>query len=165
MLNTALIIVHIFAAVLFIGPVTYAVSKFQGEALRARAGDERAAGTARLLHKVTTTYGVLSLLSPLVGVAVMFTDPGTYWTDGRYHVSIALAVVAWGMLVFLIIPRQKKMVGALGLLGEDEADPDEVFTVGNWEKAKGQLSMFGGIFSLLWVVMLIIMFLPANFGL
>lgn len=162
---TFLVIVHVVTAVLFLGPVTYAVSKFQGEALKAHAGDERAGATARLLHKVTTSYGVLSLLVPLIGVAVMFTDPATYWTDGRFHIAIALAVVAWAILIFVIIPKQKKMAGTLGFFGEDEIDPDEAFSVNNWDKAKSQLSMFGGVFCLLWVLLAIIMFLPVNFGL
>ncbi|APT88661.1 membrane protein [Corynebacterium frankenforstense DSM 45800] len=154
---TILLALHVIAAVLFLGPVTYAVSRFQVEAVAAHKGDERAAGTARTLHKVTSTYGVLSLLAPLLGIAVMFTDPGTYWTDGRFHASIGLSVVAWALLIFLIIPRQKKMAGALGLLGPDEVDADEKFRVSNWDKAKGQLSMFGGIFALLWVVIAVLM--------
>lgn len=161
MISTIFIFLHVLTAVLFLGPVTYATSTFQVRAVAAHEGSgkdaEKAAGMAQLLHKVTNTYGMLSLLVPILGVAVMFTD-SAYWTMGNFHAAIALSVVAWALLLFLIIPRQKKMVGALRLLDAEEAG-DKTFEVADWKKAKSQLSMFGGIFALLWVIILVLMFL------
>ncbi|RNE48429.1 DUF2269 domain-containing protein [Corynebacterium alimapuense] len=154
---TILIVLHVLAAVLFIGPVTVAVSSFQVQATRAHEGDSSAAGAATVLHKITTTYGVLAALVPLFGVAIMFLDGG-YWREGRYHAAIALAVIAWVLLLLAIIPRQKKMMGALGLLDAGDFDPEKD-AVANWAKTKSQLSMFGGIFSLLWIIMLVLMYL------
>ncbi|AIU30217.1 Hypothetical protein Cul210931_0863 [Corynebacterium ulcerans] len=156
-MGTLLIILHVLTAVLFLGPVTVAVSSFQSRAVEAHNGNATAQGSALTLYKITQTYGMLSLLVPLIGFAVMFTNDN-YWADGRFHASIALAVVAWAVLIFLIMPRQKKLAGALGLLEADELEAGN-FEVADWNKAKGQLSMFGGIFSLLWVIIAVLMVL------
>ncbi|MGP6173479.1 DUF2269 domain-containing protein [Corynebacterium sp. A21] len=160
-MSTIFIFLHVLTAVLFLGPVTYATSSFHVRAVEAHSGSgkdaDKAAGMAKLLHKVTNTYGMLSLLIPILGVAVMFTNTA-YWKMGNFHASIALAVIAWALLLFLIIPRQKKMVGALGLLDAEDA-AGKTFEIADWKKAKGQLSMFGGIFALLWVIILVLMFL------
>lgn len=153
---TVFVILHVLTAVLFLGPVTVAVSSFQGRAVRAHEGDAEAVGTARLLYKITNTYGTLSVLVPILGVAVMFTN-NAYWQMGQFHASIVLAVVAWALLLFLIIPRQKNMLGTLDLLEPEEVE-DKPHEVADWAKAKSRLSMFGGLFSLLWVVILVLMF-------
>jgi len=158
-MTTILIALHVLAAVLFLGPVTVAVSSFHAQALKARGGDTRAAGAATVLHKLTSTYGMLAAIVPLLGVAIMMTD-GAYWKQGQFHAAIALAVIAWVILILLIIPRQKKMMGSLGLLDPADHDPEtDVLSEEKWAKTKSQLSMFGGIFSLLWVVMFVLMFL------
>lgn len=112
-MTTILIALHVLSAVLFIGPVTIAVSTFHGQAVKAHRGDARAAGAAQVLHKLTNVYGILAALVPLLGVAIMFTD-SAYLSQGQFHAAIAIAVVAWIILLLLIIPRQKKMMGALG---------------------------------------------------
>mgnify|MGYP007130879798 CR=1 FL=1 len=86
-MTTILIALHILAAVLFLGPVTVAVSSFHTQALKAKAGDTRAAGTATILHKLTSTYGMLAAIVPLLGVAIMMTD-GAYWKQGQFHAAI-----------------------------------------------------------------------------
>ena len=157
-MTTILIALHVLAAVLLIGPVTVAVSSFQTQAVKAHAGDTRAAGAATVLHKLTNVYGMLAALVPLLGVGIMMTD-SAYWSDGRFHIAITLAVIAWLILLFLIIPRQKKMMGSLGLLDAADHDPEsDVLPAEKFDKTKSQLSMFGGIFSLLWVIMLILMY-------
>ena len=157
-MTTILIVLHVLAAVLFLGPVTVAISTFQTQAVKAQAGDTRAAGAASVLHKLTNVYGMLAALVPLLGVGIMMTD-SAYWSDGRFHIAITLAVIAWLILLFLIIPRQKKMMGSLGLLDAADHDPEsDVLPAEKFDKTKSQLSMFGGIFSLLWVIMLILMY-------
>ncbi|SQG64454.1 hypothetical membrane protein [Corynebacterium renale] len=166
-MNTVLLILHVLTAVLFLGPVTVATSTFHTHAMKVREGNPdavHAAGAAKVMHKITNVYGILSLLVPMFGVAIMFTDMGLYFRDGRYHLSIGLAIIAWALLFFLIIPKQRTMMGALGLK-EDFEEGDQAYVINDWGKAKKQLSMFGGIFALLWVVMGIVMFLPQNFGL
>ena len=100
-----LTIIHVLAAVLLLGPVTVAVSQFQVQALKAHEGDTTARGAARVLYRITQTYGMLSLLVPLVGFAIMFT--GNYWHEGRFHVSLLLSIIGWALLLFVIMPRQK----------------------------------------------------------
>lgn len=157
MMTTIFIFLHVLTALIFIGPVTFATSAFHVRATEAREGDSRAGGMAKLLYRVSTTYGMMSLLVPVLGVAVMFTD-GNYWSRGNFHAAIALSVIAWAILIFLIIPRQKKMVGALGLLDPEELEGRDP-QIEDWAGAKRQLSMFGGIFGLLWVIILVLMFL------
>ena len=85
----------------------------------------------------------------------------SYLREGRFHASILLSVIAWGILFFLIVPRQKKMMAALGLSDDDDGVPSEkhagAATIENWDKAVSQLSMFGGIFSALWVIVAVLM--------
>ncbi|AEX41704.1 DUF2269 family protein [Corynebacterium diphtheriae] len=154
-MNSVLILLHVLTAILFLGPVTVAVSTFHTRAFAAHNGNETAKGAAAVLYKITQTYGMLSLLVPLVGFAVMFTDD-SYWSNGVYHASMALSVIAWALLIFVIMPKQKKMMGNLGLLEADE-QAEGGFEIADWKKAKGQLSMFGGLFSLIWVIVAILM--------
>ena len=81
------------------------------------------------------------------------------------HAAILLAIIAWALLFFLIIPRQRLMMAGLGIADEDEDVNDPEFIERrkkadelDWDKQKGQLAMFSGIFSLLWVVAGILMF-------
>ncbi|MEJ5928123.1 DUF2269 domain-containing protein [Corynebacterium sp. H128] len=155
-MSTIMIALHVLSAVLFLGPVTVATSSFQVKALAAHNGDDAARGAAKLLHQISTTYGMLSLLVPLLGVGVFMMD-SAYMKQGQFHAAIGLSVIAWALLFFLILPRQKKLMAGLGLLDADEmpANPE----VADWKKAKGQLSMFGGIFALLWLITAVLMFI------
>ncbi|WP_047241361.1 hypothetical protein [Corynebacterium epidermidicanis] len=155
-MSTILVALHILTAILFLGPVTVAVSSFQVKALAAHSGDTTALGAAKNLHAITRSYGTLSLLVPLLGVALFISD-SAYMKQGQFHAAIALSVVAWAVLYFVILPRQKKLLGALGALATDETPADT--TVADWNKAKGQLSMFGGIFSALWLITAVLMFI------
>ena len=70
-----LVIVHIIAAILFLGPVAVASSLYPAFALQATGGDQSSLGSARILHRITNTYALLSLLVPLAGLA---TDPAAH---------------------------------------------------------------------------------------
>lgn len=153
---TPVLILHVVAALIFLGPVTFAVSAFPKSALAAHNGEEHAAGRAQLLHRISSTYGMLSLLVPLLGVAVMFTEM-SYWREGRFHASIALSVVAWIILLLLILPRQRKAMGSLNLLDVADRDEDEDFSGVDWEKNTKLMNIFGGVFSLLWVIVAVLM--------
>lgn len=153
-----MIVLHVLTALLFLGPVTVATSSFHVRAAEANTGDTHAAGAAKTLYNITQNYGVLSLLVPLLGVAIMFLDISYYFTQYNFHAAIVLAIAAWAVLLFLIIPRQKKMMGALGLLEADELTAT-TYEITDWKKAKSQLSILGGIWSLLWVLTAITMFL------
>lgn len=146
-----LIALHVLAAILFLGPVTVAVSSFQVKALKASEGDVASHGAAQTLANITKNYGMLSAIVPVIGITIFLTDMATYGKMGQFHASILLAVIAWALLFFLIVPRQQKALDVLANPGAEGSF--------DWAKMKSQLSMFGGIFSLLWVVIAILMFI------
>ena len=155
-----MLILHVVAALLLLGPVTVAVSTFHVRAREAHNGNDLARGSVRTLFTITNTYGLISLIVPLLGVGLLLSNM-SYLREGRFHASILLSVIAWGILFFMIVPRQKKMMAALGLSDDDDGVPSEKrtgeATIENWDKAVSQLSMFGGIFSALWVIVAILM--------
>lgn len=164
-MTQVIIIAHVLAAILLLGPVTVAISMFPRMALAARNGETSSIGSARTLHAITRTYGMISLLVPLLGFGVMFMDLSTYIKAGALHASILLAVIAWALLYFVITPKQRVMMAGLGVTDADEQpdDPDfaaraEKANALDWDKAKGQLAMFSGIFSALWVIVAVLMF-------
>ena len=153
-----MIAIHAIAAILFLGPATVANSQFHVRAYDAHNGNTQAAGSAKTLFKISQSYGMLSLLVPLLGIAIMLLDWSFYKSEGQFHAAIALSVITWALLLFVIFPRQKKMMGALGLL-EDDEQAAKTYEIENWDKAKSQLSMFGGIWALLWVIIAGLMFI------
>lgn len=153
-----MIAIHAIAAILFLGPATVANSQFHVRAFDAHNGNTQAAGSAKTLFKISQSYGMLSLLVPLLGIAIMLLDWSFYKSEGQFHAAIALSVITWALLLFVIFPRQKKMMGALGLLEGDERAA-KTYEIENWDKAKSQLSMFGGIWALLWVIIAVLMFI------
>ncbi|AJE67142.1 membrane protein [[Brevibacterium] flavum] len=157
-MTTIMIAIHAIAAILFLGPATVANSQFHVRAFDAHNGNTQAAGSAKTLFKISQSYGMLSLLVPLLGIAIMLLDWSFYKSEGQFHAAIALSVITWALLLFVIFPRQKKMMGALGLL-EDDEQAAKTYEIENWDKAKSQLSMFGGIWALLWVIIAVLMFI------
>lgn len=153
-----MIAIHAIAAILFLGPATVTNSQFHVRAYDAHNGNTQAAGSAKTLFKISQSYGMLSLLVPLLGIAIMLLDWSFYKSEGQFHAAIALSVITWALLLFVIFPRQKKMMGALDLL-EDDEQAAKTYEIENWDKAKSQLSMFGGIWALLWVIIAVLMFI------
>lgn len=151
------VLVHVVAAILLLGPVTVAVSAFPRQATTALSGDTRAAGTAGYLHSMTKNYGLWSTAVPLLGLGALFTDL-EYLTSGALHVSILLAVIAWAVLFFVVVPRQKSVVAAFDPEAIEADAAGEVHPAADPVKTAKQLNMFGGIFSALWVIVAILMF-------
>ncbi len=145
---TILLILHIAAAVLFIGPVMVSTSAFGKQALAASTGDARAEGVATNLHGITKVYGWLSALVPVFGIILLFSFWDSFSSSYNFHAALALGVIAWIILLAVIIPKQKKTVAALGA-------NDSTFDLA---KAKKHSAMFGGIFNLLWIITFILMF-------
>lgn len=153
---SVLLTLHVVTAVLLMGAVMYATSAFPNAAVHAANGDAGSEGIARATHRVSELYGYISLLVPLLGVTILFTNWSTYSDQYQFHAAILLAAVAWILLLAVIVPKQKKMVGALGLLAPGEEEPED--RGADTTKLKKQLSMFSGIFNLLWVITLVLMF-------
>ena len=148
------IMLHVLVAILFVGPLAVSTALFGGAAVKAAAGDQQSLGIAKVMHRITNTYGMLSLIVPAIGFIIFFTDLDVYKTEGMVHASILLTIIAWALLLFVISPKQAKVLAALGDTDVDADAPADL----DIEKAKKQLGMFGGIFSLLWLVTAIMMF-------
>jgi len=158
-MHTILVFVHVAAAILLLGPVMVATSMFPGQAEKAQAGGEESTGRDAMLHSITNRYGVLSLLVPLLGAAVLIADWDVYKTNYWFHTAIILSVIAWAILFFMVVPQQRKIMGSLGALAPGEADPSD--RTSNFESAKAKTAAGAGVFNLLWFLVLILMFLPA----
>lgn len=156
---TLFTVLHVAAAIIFIGPVVVATSMFPRAAADARVGGEEATGRASVLHRITKTYGMISAIVPLLGAALLGFDWEVHKSNYWLHTAIVLSVIAWAILLFMVIPQQRKMLGSLGALAPADADPSDV--TGNFEKSKAKASAGAGIFNLLWVLVLILMYLPA----
>ena len=148
-MTSLLIAIHVLAAVLLMGPVMITVSAYQSQMMKAKDGDAKALGAATTLHRLTSQYGPISAIVPVVGIAIFLTNLSAFGSQGRFHISILLSAVAWILLIAMIIPRQKKTLAAL------ESGSNAV----DFTKEKKQLSMFGGIFNLLWIITALLMFL------
>ena len=157
-MTTFLIFLHVAAAILLLGPVVVSTSMFPRQAAESRAGGEESTGRASVLYRITKTYGMLSLLVPLLGGAVLAFDWETYKANYWFHTAIVLSVIAWAILLGMVIPQQRKMMGTLGALPAADADPADQTT--NFEKSKAKATAGAGIFNLLWMLTLILMFLP-----
>jgi len=157
-MTTFLIFLHVVAAILLLGPVVVSTSMFPRQVAESRAGGEEATGRASVLYRITKTYGMLSLLVPLLGGAVLASDCETYKANYWFLTAIVLSVSAWAILLGMVIPQQRKMMGTLGALPAADADPADQTT--NFEKSKAKATAGAGIFNLLWMLTLILMFLP-----
>lgn len=161
-MSTLIVTLHAIAAILLIGPVAVATSMYAPQFRKAQSGDQAALGAVRLLAGITRTYGIISLLVPLLGFGSMFLVDGA-WKNYYFHAAILLAVLAWAVLIFLVIPTQR-----LGQLALGDDDPAEA-PASDKEKQKlaaldvakipGRAAMFAGIFNLLWLLTALMMFL------
>lgn len=156
-----IVILHVLAAVLLIGPVTVATSMFAPQLRKVQSGDTTAVSALQLLARVTRTYGFLSALVPVLGLIALFTVDGAAQRV-NFHIAGVVAVIAWVVLVILVIPTQRKALVAAGAIepGDAPADETEARKVATQDASKlpGRAAMFGGIFNLLWVIVFVLMY-------
>lgn len=135
-----LLALHVLAAIVAVGPVTVAASMFPPAARRALAApdDEGAAGTVRLLHRICRVYAGVGIAVPVLG----FATAGAMGVmgDAWLIASTVLTVLAAGVLLVLVLPRQEVLAEGGG--GRD-------VTV--------RLAMFTGVFNLLWATVTVLM--------
>jgi uncharacterized membrane protein len=136
----SLLAVHVLAAIIAIGPVTVAASMFPPAARRALAApdDARASETVRLLHRICQVYAAVGIAVPVFG----FATAGAMGVmgDAWLIVSILLTVLAVGVLLVLVLPRQEVLVEGQGA-----------------RETTVQLAMFTGVFNLLWATVTVLM--------
>ncbi|MGY1606080.1 MULTISPECIES: hypothetical protein [unclassified Geodermatophilus] len=156
-----LLSVHVVVAVVFVGAVTIAVSLFPRYARQALEGRDPAAVPAlRLLHRVTRVYAVLSLAVPVFGIATA-SSLGVL-TDAWVLASMALTLLAAGVLVGVVLPGQQEVLAAAAGEGTDggEGGPGVGTVAGTLTGSTTRvrrLAMASGTFNLVWVVVVVLM--------
>ncbi|WP_053665412.1 hypothetical protein [Streptomyces sp. MMG1121] len=135
-----LLAVHVLAAIVAVGPVTVAASLFPPAARRVLAapGDEGAAGTLSLLHRICRVYAVVGVVVPVFGFATA-NQMGVLGT-GWLIASIVLTALAAVVLGALVLPGQTALVEGRGTAAQ---------TV--------RLAMVTGVFNLLWAAVTVLM--------
>ncbi len=140
-----LLSIHLLAVILAVGPIAVAASMFPAFARRAAASPDGAGelGSLRTLHRVCRVYAVVGIAVPMFGLplADLMGVLGTPWLIA----SLVLTGMAAAVLVFVVLPRQQRV---LAQLGDGESLDARVFA---------RLAMFTGIFNLLWAVVTVLM--------
>jgi hypothetical protein len=177
MVSKLLLSAHVLAAIVFIGPVTVAVSLFPRYAKQAlteascglvgarhdtasgrvastvSGGGSSAEPVTRLLHRISRVYSVLGIAVPVLGLALALQMGvlGDVWLLA----SIVLAVFAAVLLAGVVLPAQHR---AIALLDSGPGDgPEAATAVERWVAGAKRLSMSSGIFALLWAVVVVLM--------
>lgn len=145
-MNKFFLTIHVLAAILCVGPVTVAASMFPPIARKVLSAESPDAGGLDVLHRITRVYAWAGLAVPVFGFAVA---GGMQVMDEAWLIiSIVLTLAAALVLAFLVVPAQSAVLAV--------ADQPADVRAGVLSKAK-LLSMTSGIFSLLWVVVLVLM--------
>lgn len=168
-MSKVLLSLHVLGAIVFIGPVTVAVSLFPRYARLALAGatgapdgDPRAEPVVRLLHRIARIYSVLALSVPVLGIALgaRLGVLGDAWLLA----SIALTVAAAALLAGAVLPAQQRAVALLDRTAVHAAPirtstglDDAASAAAGWMAGAGRLAMSSGVFALLWAVVVVLM--------
>lgn len=133
------LVLHIVAAIIFLGPVTVATSLFPRYA---RMGEW---SVARALHRISCGYGMATLLVPAFGLflAARLQYLGELWIT----LSLGLFVAAFVLLVGIIVPGQARMLAGQGGQGTSDPDPGRI----------GILRVSTGSFGMIWLMILYLM--------
>lgn len=144
-----LLILHVLAAVLAIGPVAVAGSMFPAAARKAAGipktagapGRAEAVASLRVLHRICRVYAVVGLAVPVFGFATASSLHvlGSPWLIA----SIALTGIAAFVLALLVLPAQATVLATLG--------------AGDSATAPARLAALTGVFNLLWATVTILM--------
>lgn len=136
-MHSVLVIAHVFAAVLFIGPATYASSGFP------RYLTAESLPVAQALHRTTRAYGTGSLAVAAIGLVLALTGDlmATKWVG----ISLVLFVIGAAVLLAVTVPAQRSLLAAID--AGDEAPSSLV----------GRVRGTAGVYALLWVVILVLM--------
>jgi hypothetical protein len=135
--RTLLLVAHVGAAILFIGPVTFATSAF------ARYAASDTLPVARALNRVSRAYGTCSVAVPVVG-GVLAAQTG-YLSTAWVGVSLGIFAVALVLLAAVILPGQRRLLAA--------AEADTVPPAATLARVRAA----SGLFALSWVVILVLM--------
>ena len=148
-----LLILHVLAAVVAIGPVTAAGSMFPAAARKAAEapGSAEAVAAVRLLYRICRVYAVVGLAIPVFGFATASSLHvlGSPWLI----VSIAVTGIAAFVLALLVLPAQATVLADL-----TDSNSSAVPAAARLKRAQTQrLAALTGIFNLLWATVTILM--------
>lgn len=135
--RTLLLVAHVAAAILFIGPATFATSAF------ARYVAPDTLPVARALNRVSRAYGTCSVAVTVVGW-VLAARSG-YLSAIWVGLSLGIFVVAVVLLGAVILPGQRRLLAA--------AEADTVPPAATLARVRAA----SGLFALSWVVILVLM--------
>ncbi|MDO3108629.1 DUF2269 family protein [Mycobacteroides abscessus subsp. abscessus] len=138
-----LLSIHVLAVILAVGPIAVAASMFPAFARRAAAEGGAELGSLRTLYRVCRVYAVVGIAIPMFGLPL--ADLMGVLASPWLIASLVLTGAAAAVLVFVVLPRQQRVLAELG--GGHPLDA-RVF---------GRLAMFTGIFNLLWAVVTVLM--------
>jgi hypothetical protein len=134
-----LLAAHVLAGILFVGPVAVTASLFPRFAPVVPARDDtRSVPVARVLHRISRSYGMLALAVPVIGLALAAVQDriGEIWITA----AMVLTAVAGGILALRIAPLQREALDT----------PDD----GTRLRSIGALT---GVFNLLWAAVVVLM--------
>jgi uncharacterized membrane protein len=148
-----LLILHVLAAVIAVGPVTVAGSMFPAAVRKAAEAPDsyEAVAAVRLLHRICRVYAVIGLAVPVFGFATAADMHvlGSPWLI----VSIVLTGVAGLVLALLVLPSQETVLAGLTGSGSGAA-----MSAARIERAQTRrLAMLTGVFNLLWATVTVLM--------
>ena len=151
-MSKLLLSIHVLGAILFIGPLTVATSLFPRSARIALEGGHSpgAEPVPRLLHRISRTYAVLGLAVPAFGLATgaRLGVLGDAWLVA----SVALTVLAAGLLALVVLPGQQALIEVPG-----PTAAAGVATRPAVRRALVRLTMATGAFGTLWAVVVVLM--------
>ncbi|MEV0406882.1 hypothetical protein [Actinoallomurus sp. NPDC050550] len=155
-MSKVLLILHVLAAVIAVGPVTVAGSMFPAAVRKAAAAPDKpeSVGAVRLLHRICRVYAGVGLAVPVFGFATASSMHvlGSAWLI----VSIVLTGVAAIVLALLVLPAQE--IAIAGLNGSGSGSGADADTATRIEPAQiRRLAMLTGTFNLLWATVTILM--------
>ncbi len=135
-MRSLLLIAHVFAAILFIGPATI------GSSLFPRYATVEGRPVAELLHRLSRAYGTCSFVVPVVGIvlaarAEVLEKP---WVA----ISLVLFVAGIGLLLGLVVPSQRSLL--------DPATPNDA-QAGLIVRCRAG----AGLYALTWLAVLVLM--------
>ncbi|WP_280276436.1 DUF2269 family protein [Nocardia wallacei] len=147
-MTKALLAIHVLAAIIAIGPVTVAASMFPAATRRAaETGADPDHAVVAALHRICRVYAVIGLAVPVFGfgTASSLGVLGDAWLIA----SILLTTAAAAVLGFAVLPRQAALLGG--------ADSATELKVRIEARTLTQLTMYTGVFNLLWVIVTVLM--------
>jgi hypothetical protein len=138
-----LLCLHVLVAIVAVGPVAVAASRFPPVLRAAAAEDGTAVASLRTLYRICRTYALVGVAVPVLGLATagVMHVTGDTWV----LVSIGLTAIAAAVLALHVLPRQRAALAAIET--RSEIDPG----------AAARIAMLTGIFNVLWVAVTVLM--------